>query len=580
MSSNPAASRTASVAVALGLFTISAAILALEVLQTRILTYCLDPLLLYAAVPLALLGIGASGTALSLWQGWRRARLGSLCALCSVGFAISLVLAHMLFAYLSGDRWVSTESFAGDGVLTFGMNLPTIVMMGGLAVPYFFAGATVTACLASSGEGVHGTYFVNLLGSALGCFVVFFAIEPLGAPALLVMIAILGVLAGSLFLLAGSGRLVRTLCIAGAAITMPAVAVSDRLFPFSPDPAGQLAYLIRLARKHPEYREQRVFEAWDPTGRIEFHRFAKLDAMLPEPVPFLFYSQDGSAGSLLFGVGDDLSRAKGLFDRTLYGAGYHLRGTAQTRKVLIIGLGGGPDVMTALHFGAESIVGVEINASTIRAVSGPLADFAGDPYGRAELTLAHMDGRTFVRSTDRKFDLIVMSGVDTKSILAAGSLAINENHLYTVEAFGEYLDHLEPGGHLAFLRFTSFDRLRLLSLGVSALRARGVAHPERHFVVLKQAHLWTSVIIGRESISADQVARIRAWTEDVPAPDTGIRLPVYDVLGLSLSAPPELVYPGGKPEKEEDAATFLAAVIDGQEQDFIDRHPLNLSPTT
>ena len=65
-----------SAAVTAGLFVVSAAILAIEVLHTRIFAYSLDSLLIYAAVGVALLGIGASGTALALWDGWRRLSIG------------------------------------------------------------------------------------------------------------------------------------------------------------------------------------------------------------------------------------------------------------------------------------------------------------------------------------------------------------------------------------------------------------------------------------------------------------------------------------------------------------------------
>ncbi len=88
---------------AAGLFVISAAILTLEVLQTRLFSYCLSPLLIYAAVGVALLGLGASGTALSLWEGWRRYSLGSIGAWASAGFSASLIGAHVLFAYSSRD---------------------------------------------------------------------------------------------------------------------------------------------------------------------------------------------------------------------------------------------------------------------------------------------------------------------------------------------------------------------------------------------------------------------------------------------------------------------------------------------
>jgi hypothetical protein len=247
--------------------------------------------------------------------------------------------------------------------------------------------------------------------------------------------------------------------------------------------------------------------------------------------------------------------------------------------VLVIGLGGGPDVQAAHFFGARSVTGVEINESAIAAVAGPFAAFTGDPYGRPHARAVHLDGRTFVRSTPETFDVIVMSGVDTKAVLAAGSLSISENHLYTVEAFEEYLDRLTPDGVLAMLRFGQFDRLRLATLGVAALRARGVAQPERHLAVLEQRP-WTTVLVGREPLSPAALARLAAWVASIPTSDTGVRLPPYDAFGLGLGRPPRLLHPVAGTHDDGDAAALFAAVAAGREDEFIAGHSLDISPTT
>jgi spermidine synthase len=543
-----------------GLFVLSAALLTLEVLQTRLFAYSLHTFLFYGAVGVTLLGLGASGTLLSLWRGWRERSLGTLGAVASAGFAISLVAAHAAFARISSGLAIdlSPRAFA-----TF----------AGLAVPYFFAGIGITASLVAGGTGVHRVYVVNLLGSAVGCLVVFFALEPLGAPLLLGMTACGGVLAGGLFLRLPHGRAARVALVAAAAVTAVSVIASARLFPFVAEPGGQLAGLERATPL------DRLHHVWDPTGRIEIHRLRDLPAEVPAPLPLYFFSQDGSAGSILLGVTDDLARARGFFERTLYGAPYVLRGGAAGANVLVIGLGGSPDVQAAHFFGARSVTGVEINASAIAAVAGPFAAFTGNPYGRPNARTVHLDGRTFVRSTPETFDLIVMSGVDTKSVLAAGSLSISENHLYTLEAFEEYLDRLAPGGVIAVLRFGRFDRLRLSTIGVAALRARGVAHPERHFAVLEQ-QAWTSVLVGRDPLPADAIARLAKWIASIPAPDTGIRLPPYDVFRLGLRLPPRLLHPGEASGGEPDAPELFDAVAKGREADFIAAHDLDISPPT
>ncbi len=78
------------------------------------------------------------------------------------------------------------------------------------------------------------------------------------------------------------------------------------------------------------------------------------------------------------------------------------------------------------------------------------------------------EGRTFIRRSDRRFDVILMGFVDSWAAVASGGLSLSENHLYTVEAFQAYYDHLTPGGLIAILRW-DVDIPRLVSNAVAML---------------------------------------------------------------------------------------------------------------
>jgi len=571
-SHSPTADAPSSRAVGAGLFLLSATVLTLEVLQTRILAYCMSPLLLYTAIGVTLLGMGASASLMSLWDGWRRFQVGTLGAIGAGGFAATAIASHRVLAKMSPQL----ADFSSPLHMRLGLDL--FLLCAALATPYFFAGIAVTACLATS-RRVHGTYFLNLLGSALGCFGVALLMQPLSAPVLLGVVAALGAVAGIAFLCAGAHVFGGLATGAGLALALAAVWRPNVFYWFQPDPAGQLAVLQAKwaeAPGQPQYRT--VWSSWDVTGHVGFHELPGVPALLPEPLPAYFYAQDGSAGSMVLGVGDDPARARHLYERTLYGAAHQLRG-APGADVLVIGLGGAPDVMCAHHYQAKSVTGVDINGSTIAALRGPLSAFAGNPYNRANVEIERMDGRTFVRSTARKFDVIVMSGADTKSVHAAGSLAISENHLYTVEAFVEYLEHLTDSGVLAIARFGPFDRLKLSSIGIAALRRRGIEHPERHFVVLAQ-DTWTSVVMARQPIDAGQLQRMRAWVASVPE-SLGMFLPHYDPIGFGLTTRPSILYPSEAAAADgTDVGGLFAAAAAGREAEFIAAQRENIAPTT
>jgi hypothetical protein len=66
--------------------------------------------------------------------------------------------------------------------------------------------------------------------------------------------------------------------------------------------------------------------------------------------------------------------------------------------------------------------------------------------------------------------VILMGFVDSWAAVASGGLSLSENHLYTVEAFKAYYDHLTPGGEIVILRW-DVDVPRLVSNAVALLGA-------------------------------------------------------------------------------------------------------------
>ena len=159
----------------------------------------------------------------------------------------------------------------------------------------------------------------------------------------------------------------------------------------------------------------------------------------------------------------------------------------------IIGPGGGVDVLRAIANGSPSVTGIEINpiiATTI--MRGRYADYSQHLYQRPDVHIHVTDGRSFLRSTPQRFDVVQMTLVDTWASTAAGAFALSENNLYTVEAFREYFDHLKPDGIIAITRWEfrhPREALRVVAVAMEALHRLGVAHPERNFIVASQGSL-------------------------------------------------------------------------------------------
>src|SRR5439155_4153963 len=126
-----------------------------------------------------------------------------------------------------------------------------------------------------------------------------------------------------------------------------------------------------------------------------------------------------------------------------------------------------------LVFGAARVDGVEINPIIADDVMRDrFRDFSGSIYANPRVRIAVDDGRSFVRRTTNRYDVIQASLVDTWAATAAGAYTLTENTLYTVEAFDDYLDHLTDDGVLTVTRWV-LDGLRLISLAQAACESRG-----------------------------------------------------------------------------------------------------------
>jgi hypothetical protein len=113
------------------------------------------------------------------------------------------------------------------------------------------------------------------------------------------------------------------------------------------------------------------------------------------------------------------------------------------------------------------VTAVEMNPLILR-FARHFADRAGGLYDHPRVETVLSEGRTFIRRADRSFDVILLGFVDSWAAVASGGLSLSENHLYTVEAFRDYYDHLTPDGAIAILRWDA-DIPRLVSNAVAML---------------------------------------------------------------------------------------------------------------
>lgn len=134
--------------------------------------------------------------------------------------------------------------------------------------------------------------------------------------------------------------------------------------------------------------------------------------------------------------------------RDYYGLPYKIH--QRLDDVAVVGAGTGNDVAAALRAGARAVDAVEIDPAII---SIGRMNHPEKPYDDPRTHVIVNDARSFLRRTDRKYDLIVYGLLDSHTLLSQGSSVRLDSFVYTVEGLREARNRLKPDGAIS-LAFT------------------------------------------------------------------------------------------------------------------------------
>jgi hypothetical protein len=470
------------VAVAVGL--VAGAALALQVLLTRLLAAELFYHFGFLAISLALLGTGAGAILIYLRPSWFEAQelKITLARWCAILSALLLVVPAVLVRL----RFGTGTAITGHFVLTLA------IACGLAALPFTAAGIVIALAVRASTTWLGRLYAFDLAGAAVGAIVVVPLMWVIAVPTLLVSLGAVAALAS--FPLAAGAR--RERAISGGlilvSVALVALAATTHLYYLPPDtPVHGLPVLA---------------DRWSPLNRVVGYgaparaRFAlvfydRVYAPVPVRTP---------------GAPLPDWRSLRLGPQSV---GYALTGPG---RALIIGGGGGRDIENALTSGQRRVDVIELNRDIVQVVDHDLGRWSGSPYTLPGVHTTVGDGRSTLASRTTKYNQIHIGFTDTLSASSAQAFGLAEANLYTVEAFQEYFDHLAPGGILNVSRpyhLVGDEALRVTILALTALRARGVAHPERNVVVILGhdifGELFGTVLARLEPWTPSELARVR-----------------------------------------------------------------------
>jgi spermidine synthase len=484
----------------------SAALLAHEVLLIRLFSIVQWHHFAHMAISIALLGYGASGTFVALMRDRLRRHVATAFALGAAGFGVTAIASFAVAERLA---------FNPLAVIWDPSQLLYLVAYYLLFGAPFFCGATCLGlALASFPEGIGRIYRADMMGAgtgALGIVVVLLALAP---PRALEFVAALGLVAAAFASLGdpgGRGRWRAAGWVAGA-FAMLALPPSWTALRLSEYKGLSQALLLPGARLVSELSSPLGLVSVVASPTIPFRHAPGLSLNDPiEPPPQLGLFTDGDGLSVITAFDGRLGPLRYL-DSTAAALPYHL---VDRPEVLILGAGGGADVLLALYRGARRIDAVELNPQVVRLVREDHADFAGRLYARPEVDVHVAEARGFVATSRARYDLIQIPLVDSFAAAAAGTLSLNASYLYTIEAFEAYLQRLRPGGYLAITRWLKLpprDALKLFATALEALARTGVDDGGRRIALVRS--LSTTTLLVKNGVLSDaDIAALRRFAD-------------------------------------------------------------------
>jgi hypothetical protein len=552
---------------------LAGSIIAYEITLVRLFSIAQWHHFAHMIISLALLGFGASGTAISLTQRWLMGnqwksdevarRFHNTYTTCGLLYSIGVVGCFVLHQYVPFNPlmlvWQPSQV------------LSIFVLYLILSLPFFFGAACIGLALLRFAGNVNRLYFFDLFGSgigALGIIVTMYLIPPAQNLTLISAVGFCAVLIANWesWKTRQWRRIVPITGLAAAFIGYLLFnPISIKISPYKGlsstlnFPDAQI-----LNERHSPFGLLHVVRS----GLIRAVPGLSLNAQQPvQPQLGIFTDADGMTAITDFR--GDLSKLGYLGDTTSAVA-YHL---IELPHVLVLGAGGGGDVLNALYHGAVSVDAVELNPQVLELVAKEHKDFAGHIYGPDSpypVQVHVAEARGFVRATTKRYDLIQIALLDSVSASAAGTHALSESYLYTVEAFTDLYQHLTPGGIISITRWLKTpprDMIRLFGTAVVALEQSDGAVPAQQLAMIRGWRTGT-LLIKKGTFNAADRAAIQNFCRE---------------RSFDLAYYPQM------PEVEANRYNQLAepiffraaqAILSNDRKQFYEGYPFNIRPTT
>ena len=423
---------------AFGVFSIALASLLLELVLIRVFDVLWYPNMAYMIITLAVFSFGLAGVFLSIWPVKANEKTWRWLSIATFLMAIAALMVLPALNRLPFDYQQLTSELARQTARNF------LLIYLVICVPFFLAGFSLSLVFSHYASQIRRLYFFDLVGAALGCLLLIPLLPKLGTVGVLWVVAGFSLLSSAFF--SNSKFWSRVTLVAALLV----VAI-----PFSWDH-------IKTFDPHMDKRSFRTLQSvsegtwWDPISKVDIIDYEKFGESVGRDYTFKWIAYDGGTQTSYFYRfdGDYESIRAGLpgnarrhfWDRYL-AISHYLKADSDA-QVLIIGSAGGQETKAALTFNAGHVDGIELVGKVVELGKTTYNDYIGGIMHDPRTNIQAGEGRSFLRSSDKQYDIIQINSNHTSSSIAAGSGAMQSAYLQTVEAYKEFFSHLTDDGIL------------------------------------------------------------------------------------------------------------------------------------
>ena len=383
-----------------------------------------------------------------------------------------------------------------------------------LFIPFFFAGIVYAEFFRNYANSGFIIYSSDLIGAALGSILSIYIFNLFNAANTVLFLAfVLFILSVNYSIVEKKKQTLLYLALFCLTILLVVFGKKDLLGKI---PIGHFSEKdIYYTYNNPDIEPNIVESRWSINGRSDLVEYYNQSI-----VKDLFI--DGAAGSQMFRFNGDIAHYD---DKLLNNLLLHhttavpfLFLTEKEKKdMLVIGPGGGKEILTGLLEGIKNITGVEVNPDFVDIVK-EYSNYNGGIYTNfPNVNIKVAEGRHFIKSSDKLYNIIVLALPSTKQLQNIEGLASNENFLLTVEAIRDYLNILTQNGQLIFTVHNRWELVRLIITTLYAFNENGITNSDalNHFVILGSEYAPT-IVIKKSAYSVDEIKAIAQVVNSLP----------------------------------------------------------------